>query len=62
MSRLRWPDSMNSVSDVPGTIQTVVVHDFDGERDPATGERPGGYVSPRRSAYRSCRSAIRGRV
>ena len=22
MSRLRWPDSTNSVSDVPGTIQT----------------------------------------
>ena len=23
MSRLRWPDSTNSVSDVPGTIQLV---------------------------------------
>ena len=25
MSRLRWPDSTNSVSDVPGTIQTNAV-------------------------------------
>ena len=25
MSRLRWPDSTNSVSDVPGTIQFDVV-------------------------------------
>ena len=24
MSRLRWPDSTNSVSEKPGTIQTTV--------------------------------------
>ena len=25
MSRLRWPDSTNSVSEKPGTIQSTVV-------------------------------------
>ena len=25
MSRLRWPDSTNSVSDVPGTIQFTLL-------------------------------------
>ena len=26
MSRLRWPDSTNSVSEKPGTIQIVLVN------------------------------------
>ena len=30
MSRLRWPDSMNSVSDVPGTIQFVAREAYNG--------------------------------
>ena len=28
MSRLRWPDSTNSVSDVPGTIQSEYLDGF----------------------------------
>ena len=37
MSRLRWPDSTNSVSEKPGTIQTDVGHEQDVRRGEATG-------------------------
>ena len=33
MSRLRWPDSTNSVSDVPGTIQACAALDFQRLKD-----------------------------
>ena len=44
------------------TQVTVVVPRSRRRERTSDGRAPGGYVSPRRSAYRSCRSAIRGSV
>ena len=47
MSRLRWPDSTNSVSEKPGTIHNVRPHSSLGQQAPAHFGSGGNVTSTR---------------